>query len=366
MNKNIIYILGLGLATSCLPSSKTAETQSEITRIQPKYVTDSVNYDSDDPAIWIHPSDPAQSLILGTDKGDDGQGGVFVFDLQGNEIADRRISNIDRPNNVDIAYGFQLDSTQQTDIAVFSERGKEQIRVFSLPDMNPIDGGGLPVFEDSENRLVMGVALYKRADDSIFAIVSRKGENAPTEGYLYQYLLYAENGTVKSQLVRKFGKFSGGDGEIEAIAVDAEAGYIYYSDELYGIRKYYADPNKGNEELALFGLENFTEDREGISIYPTGEKSGYILISDQQNRRFHVYPREGSSSNPHQHNLITVLPMQVVESDGSEVSPVAFNADFPKGIFVAMSDNRTFEIYDWRDLEQAIQDSTESQELTQN
>ncbi|XHR95108.1 phytase [Mucilaginibacter sp. UC70_90] len=25
-------------------------------------------YDTDDPAIWINPADPAQSLIIGTDK----------------------------------------------------------------------------------------------------------------------------------------------------------------------------------------------------------------------------------------------------------------------------------------------------------
>lgn len=363
MNKNIIYILALGLAAACSQPQK--QEQSEF-RIQPKYVTDSVNHDSDDPAIWVHPTDASQSMILGTDKGNDGQGGVFVFDLQGKEITEKRISGIDRPNNIDLAYGFQIDSTRKVDVAVFTERGKEQIRVFSLPDVKPIDGGGLPVFEDSENRQVMGVALYKRAeDDSLFAIVSRKGENAPTEGYLYQYLLYAENDTVKSKLVRKFGQFSGGNGEIEAIAVDHKLGFVYYSDELYGIRKYYADPNKGNEELAQFGLDGFTEDREGISIYQTGDSTGYILISDQQARSFRVFSREGSKGSPHQHDLITALPLQILESDGSDVSPVAFNSDFPKGMFVAMSDNRTFEIYDWRDLESKIHSDIKNNQLSQ-
>ncbi|UXP33823.1 phytase [Reichenbachiella agarivorans] len=352
MHQYTKYIV-LGLLAAC--SQPQQPTSTEVTPIQPKYVTDTVNFDSDDPAIWIHPTDPSQSLILGTDKRENAEGGVFVFDLKGKEDSTRRITGIDRPNNVDIAYGFRLDSTRTVDVAVFSERGKNSIRVFSLPDMQAIDGGGIPVFEDSPSRDVMGVALYKRAaDDSLFAIVSRKGENSPAEGYLYQYALEMQDSTVVGRLVRKFGKFSGGAGEIEAIAVDHQLGYVYYSDELFGIRKYYVDPAMGNEELAVFGTDGFTEDREGITIYQSSDTTGYIMISDQQADAFRVFPREGSNGNPHDHQFIKSLPVSTHESDGSEVSHVAFNEDFPKGFFVAMSDNKTFQIYDWRDLEKVL------------
>jgi 3-phytase len=37
--------------------------------------------DADDPAIWIHPTDPAQSLILGTDK----QGGLHSYNIDGSQ-----------------------------------------------------------------------------------------------------------------------------------------------------------------------------------------------------------------------------------------------------------------------------------------
>lgn len=346
----------LGMCAAC----STPNKESASAPIRPKYVTDPVNFDSDDPAIWIHPEDPAKSLILGTDKRENEEGGVFAFDLQGKEDSTKRIKNIDRPNNIDITYGFALDSTQRKDLAIFTERGKKQIRLFSIPDMQPVDNGGIPVFEDSDSREVMGIALYKRpTDEALFAIVSRKGEGSPSDGYLYQYLLYAEAGTIKGELVRKFGQFSGGAGEIEAIAVDDKLGYIYYSDEIYGIRKYYADPNMGNEELSLFGLDGFKEDREGISIYETSDSTGYILISDQQAHAFRVFPREGAPNAPHSHDLIHVLPVQAVESDGSEVSNLAFNQDFPKGFFVAMSDNKTFEIYDWRDIEKELMASKE-------
>src|SRR4051812_18939463 len=38
--------------------------------LQPAIVTDTVPVDSDDPAIWINRANPAQSFVLGTDKGD--------------------------------------------------------------------------------------------------------------------------------------------------------------------------------------------------------------------------------------------------------------------------------------------------------
>ena len=49
---------------------------------------------ADDPAIWVHPEEPAQSLVLGTDK----KGGLNVFDMDGKRL--QIISNGARPNNV--------------------------------------------------------------------------------------------------------------------------------------------------------------------------------------------------------------------------------------------------------------------------
>lgn len=37
-------------------------------------------------------------------------------------------------------------------------------------------------------------------------------------------------------------------------------------------------------------------------------------------------------------------------SDGSEVTNVNLGPKFPHGMFVAMSDNRTFQIYNWDDI----------------
>jgi len=195
----------------------------------------------------------------------------------------------------------------------------------------------------------MGVAVYHdQGTGKHYVVAGRK--NGPTDGtYLWQYEIIGNQGSIELKLVRKFGTFSG-QKEIEAIAVDNELGYIYYSDEGVGVRKYFADPTKGNKELALFATEGFAKDHEGISIYKLDEQTGYILVSDQAANKFHVFPREGSKENPHHHKLITVINTGTVNSDGSDIVSVPLDETFKKGLFVAMSDDKTFQFYKWEDL----------------
>ncbi|GGM78227.1 3-phytase [Dyadobacter beijingensis] len=327
--------------------SARADTVQAI--VQPVFITDTVAHDTDDPAIWVNPADPAQSLIIGTDK--DQEGGLYVFDLQGKLLKDKTVKGLKRPDNVDIEYGLNLGG-RPTDIAVTTERFTHKLRIYSLPDMRPIDHGGIEVFvgETGENvRDLMGIALYKNKSGKIYAIVGRK--SGPTDGtYLWQYALEDDGkGQVKASLVRKFGKYSGLK-EIEAIAVDDQLGYVYYSDEGTGVRKYYADPEKGNDELALFGTTGFTEDHEGISIYQLTDSTGYILVSDQGANSFQVFPREGEGKNPHNHPLLRKVTVKASHSDGSDVVSVPLNAQFRSGLFVAMSDDKTFHLYRWEDI----------------
>jgi len=344
-------ILGLAFCLAANVACTTNEHKNntiETTALKPVITTEQVQFDTDDPAIWIHPTDPAKSLVIGTDK--DAQGSLYVFDLAGKIV--NKVANLKRPNNVDIAYGITLNSIPK-DIAIVTERETNKLRIFTLPDLQAVDLGGIPVFEGEKERGPMGIAIYtNKSNHKTYAIVGRK--SGPMDQYLWQYELKDDgSGNVKATLVRRFGKYSGKK-EIEAIAVDNELGYVYYSDEQYGIHKYYADPGKGDTELALFGQNDFAEDLEGISIYKTGDSTGYILVSDQQANRFNVYKREAEQGNPHQHPLIASIPFSTIESDGSEVTNIALNNQFPAGMFVAMTNGKTFQYYDWRGIQQRI------------
>lgn len=331
MMKKILFILGMVLWTM-------ACNRSKLPAIPPNIITEYTLNDTDDPAIWVHPEDPSKSIVFGTDK--ETNGAIYAFDLSGKIIEAKTIRGIERPNNVDIEYGFRLNDSTQTDILVFTEREKQQIRMFAVPEMKPLDGGGFPVFTDEEvrgNRLPMGISLYKSPKDgTVYAIVGRK--TGPENGYLYQYELRGNRTGIQANLVRKFGSFSG-QKEIEAIAVDDEEGFIYYSDEGVCIKKYYAEPSMGDKEISCFGGEHFLEDIEGIAIatYPNGE--GYLIVSDQQLGQFNVFSRKDNV-------FVKAMNLTTHETDGCEVVTIPLNSTFSHGLFVAMNDQKNFYFYD--------------------
>ena len=344
----VVFFLLLGSAFNS--NAAGAQTAPAANALKPRIITETTKHDTDDPAIWVNRANPAQSLILGTDKNADGA--LYVFGLDGKIHADKVVRGLVRPNNVDVAYGVMIGG-KPTDIAVVTERYAHRLRVYRLPEMAPVDGGGLPVFAGELARDCMGIALYTRASDAaLFAIVSRSDYQSPLQGYLHQYRLIDDGtGTLRAVFTRSFGEWSGKK-EIEAIAVDSELGFVYYSDEAYGIRKYHADPmaDDADEELAVLGQREFAEDREGISIYRTGPGTGYIIVSDQQRNAFRIYRREGEAGKPHAHTFLKSVSVSAIESDGSEVTHVPLGPAFPNGLFVAMSNGKVFHYYSWDDF----------------
>ncbi|OQD44472.1 3-phytase [Croceivirga radicis] len=331
MKKSILGMVMIMTVLSC-------QRKSSLPAIAPDIITEKTINDTDDPAIWVNPENPANSIVFGTDKKTNG--GVYAFDLAGKIIKEKSITGIKRPNNVDLEYGFKLTDSTQTDIIMFTERERQQVRLFSVPDMRPLDNGGFKVFEDAtgvEHNLPMGIAIYKSPKDStVYAIVGRK--SGPKTDYLYQYKLVSSGGEVTMELVRKFGAFSG-QKEIEAIAVDDENGLVYFSDEGVCIRKYYAEPTMGNKEISCFGGERFLEDIEGIAIatYPNGE--GYIIVSNQQQGEFNIFSRTDNT-------FVKAVNLTTTETDGCDVVTVPLNNTFKSGLFVAMNDAKDFYFYD--------------------
>jgi 3-phytase len=340
--------LTLAIAAQMLP----------VATVKPVRATDALPGNPDDPAIWINRADPSKSLVLGTLKVAAPAGAVAVFGLDGK--LRQLLKGVDRPNNVDVEYGLPLNSVP-TDIAVLTERQGRRLRVYAIARdgnaLRDISVGGLPVLAGAsgDNGAPMGIGLYRRPKDgAIFAIISPHA--GPKVDYLWQYRLADEgSGRVNATFVRRFGAFSG-TGEIEAIAVDDELGYVYYSDEGAGIHKYLADPDApgADRELALFGTSGYARDREGIGIYALPDGKGYIVTVDQSPRDsvFHVYRREGEPRRPHDHSHeLLVFKGGADATDGLDVTASSLGPEFPDGLMVAMnSGRRNFLLFRWQDI----------------
>jgi len=330
--------------------------------VPPTRATAQVAHDADDPAIWVSSQDAARSLILGTDKVEQA-GALYVFGLDG--AVRQTIAPLDRPNNVDVEYDVRLGSDTM-DVAVLTERKQRRLRIFAIAadgsGLRDLAPAGLPVLEGATGDAgePMGIALYRRAADGrVFVVVAPK--TGGMTDYLWQYRLDANaNGVPQATLVRRFGAFSrmgaaaGEIGEIEAVVADDALGFVYYSDERAGIRKYHADPDRPDaaQELAFFGRDGYQGDREGLAIFATGDRTGYLVSSDQVpgGTRVVLYPREGLPGHPHAHPSLATIPTPSDATDGLDVVATPLPG-FPSGLLVMMNSGaRNFLLYDWRAL----------------
>lgn len=82
-------------------------------------------HQTDDPAIWVNKKNSAGSLIFGTIKMAAPDGAIAVYRLDGTRLM--TVPNIDRPDNIDVAYGLRL-GRRTIDIAVVTERNKSQLQ----------------------------------------------------------------------------------------------------------------------------------------------------------------------------------------------------------------------------------------------
>ena len=220
--------------------------------------TDPVQTDADDPAVWVHPSSPGKSLVLGTNKVEAPFGSLYVFGLDGKTR--QVVTNLDRPNNVDVEYGFRAGKSR-FDIAVVTERKARRLRIFRFDKQGTLhDVSGktaLARSEKPEENEPMGVGLYReKVTGKVFAIISPK--NGPETGYLHQYELVwdARLKRIDTKLIRRFGIFSGKK-EIESVCVDDELGLVYYSDETVATRKYSVAPNAPDEQIGTLNESGF-------------------------------------------------------------------------------------------------------------
>ena len=86
------------------PDHSLAAPVSVLATVETTPVPDATDA-ADDMAIWIHPTNPALSTVIGTDKL--ASGGLGVYDLAGNQLYFYFHGNY---NNVDLRYNFPLGS----------------------------------------------------------------------------------------------------------------------------------------------------------------------------------------------------------------------------------------------------------------
>ncbi|HXG67030.1 MAG TPA: phytase [Blastocatellia bacterium] len=275
---------------------------------------------ADDPAIWVHPKDPSQSTIIGTNK----QGGIAVYDLAGIKLqylADGQM------NNVDLRDGFPLGGEKVT-LVTASNRSNNSIAVYRV---NP----ATRLLENVAARTITtgpiyGVCMYRSARTGKFYSFTT-GKTGDVE----QWELFDNgSGKVDAKKVRQFKAKS----QVEGCVADDELGHFYVGEEAVGIWKVSAEPD-GAAELTLIDKAgaggHLVADVEGLTIAYGKDGSGYLIASSQGNNSFIVYRREGDNQFVKAFRIASEGGMDGVEdTDGIDITTANLGPAFPEGVFV--------------------------------
>ena len=119
---------------------------------------------ADDPAVWVHPGEPARSLILGTNK----RAGLHVYNLKGEEV--QFIGN-GRVNNVDVRYGAQLGD-HTVDVAAATNRSSNTVSLYAIDRESRRLELVTEVPTDLEE--IYGFCLYQAGDGSLYGFANDK------------------------------------------------------------------------------------------------------------------------------------------------------------------------------------------------
>lgn len=298
----------------------------------------------DDAAIWIHPTDPSLSTIIGTDKSTDGHG-LVVYDLSGHELfyyPDGRM------NNVDVRYNFPLGGSRVGLVGV-----SNRIRSLDFYKVNPADrsltkvGTIVPGIDIKTPR---GFALYHSpVTGKYYAYVTDSGK-------LEQWELDGSTGSVTGRLVRKWTL----SGVTEGLVTDDEMKRLYVAQEdiggIWRIGAEATDPTTGTRVVST--TENggdIVQDIKGITIYYGSNGTGYLLAASQGSDRFHVYARDdnrplGAFKIVAGNGIDAVTGM-----DGIDVTNFGVGGPFPQGFFVTQDHvndgaNQNLKVVPWQSI----------------
>ncbi|HEY0686383.1 MAG TPA: phytase [Steroidobacter sp.] len=307
----------------------------------------SANDAADDPAIWVHPTDPSRSLIIGTDK----KNGLDVYDLAG-----KRVQSLPdgRMNNIDIRYGFALGG-QQVAIVAATNRTDRTLSLYA------VDAHGR-LSDVADGKIATGMAdpyglcMYRSSAGEYFVFA-----NDGDSGAFKQWQLEARGSKVGARLVREFLVGS----QAEGCAADDGTGHLYIAEEDVGLWRYSASPNGGDARTQIDSVASghLTDDAEGVTIFYGAGDAGYLLVSSQGSNDYNVYRRDGQNDFIGKFAIVASREGidGTTDTDGIDVSSASLGPAFAHGVFVAQDGKNTapsaaqnFKLVPWERIAKAL------------
>ena len=306
-----------------------AQAEPLAIRVEATAETEGTRGDADDPAIWVDPADPANSLILGTDK----SAGLYVYGLDGmvrDFLPDGALNNVDlRP--------FTLGGRAVTLVGA-TRRDDDTLVFYVIEDgevrrATPWRHAAIPA-DLGEADDIYGFAMG-RDDGGTYAIANFKS------GHVVQWRLVDDGGALRLEPARVLRLAT----QPEGMVADDRAGHLYVGEEDEGIWRYPLSPDGGTQGVQVAAIPSDclpVDDVEGLAILDGQEPGGarYLVASAQGIHRAAIYRLDGEAM-PVCEALVEVAAGAVdgvTETDGLDVTALPVGPDYPGGLMVMMDD----------------------------
>lgn len=288
---------------------------------------------ADDPAIWVDPSEPADSLVIGNDK----HGALEVYDLTGARVQ-RLTTSTTFWGNVDVRQGVSVGG-RTLDLVLAYNSGIRPFAVNgSTHQLEAVgDGSGSIPTGGGE-----GLCAYRSAasGDLYVFVITRAGR-------VREFRIHDSDGDglLQGTQVREFEVGS----EAEGCVADDATGRLYVSEEDAALWRYGAEPGDGSARVRVDSVQpdgHLAYDVEGVTLAATGASSGYLIVSAQNGAQpsqsyFAVYDRQDNGF------LGTFSIEAGSDADGCERTDgvAAYAGDlgpsFPAGVFVCQDNGNS-------------------------
>lgn len=300
---------------------------------------------ADDPAIWVHPTQPAKSRILGTDK----KRGLAVYDLQGRET---QFLAVGRINNVDLRQGVKADG-RVWDLAVATQRDQRSVLLFGIDAAGKLSTlAELPTgLED-----VYGICSARNPAGGLDVFVNDK------DGRLIQMRLGRKAGKWSSETVATLKLAT----QPEGCVADEAARQFFVGEEKRGLWRVAldADGRLGDAALILPIGETLHADVEGMAVH-RGPRGAWLVVSSQGNDSYVVLDADAPHAVKGRFR-VGLNPARGIdaasETDGLDVTSTSLGGEYGEGLLVVQDGHKrwpmgrqNFKLVPWSEVVRVIE-----------
>lgn len=298
---------------------------------------------ADDPALWVHPSDPSRSRVIATNK----KQGLLSYDLQG---AQTQLIEAGRLNNVDVRQNLRMDGAT-VDLAVATQRDEHALAIFEIDGDGAMRDAGRVKTGLAD---IYGTCLYRNPQGGLEVFANDK------DGRFEHYRITRSGKQYAGERLRGFRVAS----QPEGCVADDSKGRLFIGEEKRGIWTLSASATVADKPRLILPVGKLlVADVEGLAIY-YGKTASYLIASSQGNRSYVVL----DALPPYKVRGAFRIGINAAagidgasDTDGLDVSSVNFGGAYAQGMLVVQDGYKrlpdgaqNFKYVAWSDIARAL------------